>query len=406
MNKNLLVVIAVVSLFALNSPLLLVSSAFSGGTIHSNSFSATNDFCQSNAVSISNALNESNAIDNALSSQEYSINITGFVGASYVSTFEIFSIVSPATCGISVQSVNVVFSLQNSSGFAGFLVVSENATTLFPVSSQLQLNPPKSSSSVSSGNWAGYEVYNSATRPIVQYVSSDFNQATPSYPSTGCADYYTCSMSTWVGLENSAGASNGNLAQDGTWAECVNSGCTPTYVAWYEMLPGGAISCTGSNSVDIRGGDSIYASTINEAFYGSGYSNTLYDFYILDANTGTGCITTGNSYSQMSKPTYGVFIEENNEVCGAINCASLPQFGSITFTGAEIGSSGQTVVIYTYTSAGYYVQDTMKNAPTNLFGCGTYITNVGVGSVSSSSSFTATWSSSQYTPVYNSIYGC
>lgn len=84
--------------------------------------------------------------------------------------------------------------------------------------------------------------------------------------------------------------------------------------------------------------------------------------------------------------------------------ASLPKFGCVTFTSASLGYSYSDYGIYQYTSQGDDVQNVMENAPGTSPNCGSYITNVATGGVSSSNAFTTTWQSSQYTPVYNS--GC
>ena len=162
-------------------------------------------------------------------------------------------------------------------------------------------------------------------------------------------------MSTWVGLADESGAyPDAHLAQDGTTTTCVNSGCTPDYFAWYELLStsggsGAAVKCTSSNggAVTISGGDTIFASATNEAqYYGSSYDDE-YEFYIDDSTSATSCYVSGQTYSSMTVPTYADFIVENPLYCNGgttcycyyypyagTGCDSLDKFNTVPFSTA------------------------------------------------------------------------
>lgn len=351
------------------------------------------------------SIDKNSATSSAQNSEAYyTSQLSAGESAKYYSSFAIEHWTT-STCAVSLIGYNVVFSVTNSSGFVGYLVVSEYPTTLTPTGSEMQIGNPSHGSCNAPCNqiWAGYEPFGSG---LILQADSDFNQATPSYPPGGCNLHTTCLMATWVGLEDQVQASDFNLAQDGTDAQCVGSGCTPTYQAWYQMLAynngNSAIICTSSTGgkVTIHGGDNIYAATTNEAAYGSGYSASLYDFDIADSTTNTSCYSGGNSYSAMQAPDYGNFIVENPNSCVyAQGCATLPKFGSETFSNAQFyDSSAGYTTLYSAYSHGYYSKDIMQNAPNNNGVCGTYITNVATGSVSSSNTFSTTWQTSQYTP--------
>ncbi|MGH2637897.1 MAG: hypothetical protein ACRDF4_01205, partial [Rhabdochlamydiaceae bacterium] len=192
------------------------------------------------------------------------------------------------------------------------------------------------------------------------------------------------------------------------------------YYAFYERSAnasyGGVIQCTATTggSVSISGGDDIFAEVINEAAYGSGYSNSLYDFYIYDSTSSTSCYSTGNSYP-FTNPTIGAFIVENgydcyNSILYGWQCASLAQFGSVTFSGPEIYTGSTYYTLRSLDLSGFDWWDLMQNHPgvaQALGGSGctsSYVNNVDPGSVTLSNSFTATWYSSQYADFYQT--GC
>ncbi len=345
-----------------------------------------------------NVLNKTMGLDNAIDSNQYSNIATIFQNVSYASNFETGRInKSSISCSVQIQSFNVVFYVSNFSGFVGYLEISEDPVTLEPISSTFQ-NDTGQNVGVRSGNWAGHQIFENG-EPTVLAAETDFTVATPSYPSTGCADFYLCSMSTWVGLEDEAGAGDSNLVQDGVDARCQSSGCTPSYFVWYQIQANShEVSC--GSSVTINGGDLIYAYVINDQFYG--HSNTNYDFYILDATNGESCYSSNNSDPGFSQPIIADYIVENNRVC-FIDCASLPQFGQIIFTYSDFYTSSWNW-IYGYPDAPYY----MGNGHYMSIGrgeiCTDEVTDVATGSIVSSdgSSFTQTWLSSANTPSSNS----
>jgi hypothetical protein len=363
-------------------------------------------------------LNMSAAIVAALASHPINDISHTFISMMYYSTFEVghFASSAPECEGYSF-SINVVFDAYNSSGFMGYYVVTENPATYSYLGTSFQSvakgvghNNLCSSSPCDNTIWAGHEVYaNSGGTATLTESDFTFTQPAPSYPPTGCADYQTCVMSIWAGLTHDQGGGKTTftgLVQAGTDAYCYGSSPSQTsYDAFYEIdtsVSSTGVICSSSNggNVDLSAGDSVYTEVNSEAEYGQ--SNTLYDFYIYDSTSNTSCFSGANSDTQLASPHYASFIVENAVLCGPIDCASLPEFNTVTFTNAHLHVEQNSEYIYTYTSQGFDYKDVMKNAPGTYPNCGTYIKNVGVGAVSSSSSFIATWKSSKYTPGINS----
>lgn len=326
-------------------------------------------------------------------------SIFGVIAANYsnVIYYSIFDsgYSAPPACTISELRVNVVFSGSNSLGFA-YIVISENPSTLVPVGSEIQENPP-SFSTLSGPYWAGYEIYaNSGATSNVWSAQANYNELQASYPPSGCIYNYPCAVASWVGLADEKGASpDQHLAQDGIFASCSGSGCTASYSEWYEMLPAPEVNCGGTN---IHAGDSISEYTSNDVTYGG--SNTVYSFYVADETTGAYCLSDGNSYPALSSPTRGEFIVEDPQ-CGSTSPCSLAQFSTVKFFDSQIYTSGQLYYIDKFSSSGYDNQFIMKNAPVvrnNI--CGTYITNAQPGTISNPGTFSAQWVSSDFTPDY------
>jgi hypothetical protein len=391
--RRFLAIVLVISTLFLSTFFVHQSAAFTlnitaaGPT---DSTTETTNYCSAEISQQVNLINVPSARSFAQSSSFYALNAVEYNNISYYSIFEIDNYTT--ACTVSVSSVNVVFALNNSSGFVGYLVISENPSSLFPIGWQLQEGSTVHSSTNNNPIWGGYEIYgNAQASAFVSGVVTNFNQASLTTPPTGCADHNTCYMSEWVGLEDEEGGVDNNLVQDGTDA-CIGSECVNgNNAAWFELYPLGSVYCSGMN---IHPGDNIFSRVLNEGFDGG--SKSSYDFLIEDTTRNTACGANAQPYSQMQDPHYAAYIIENPPIGCTTQCPSLPKFAQITFSLAlyYVGSSNTYYPIADATSNGWDYKDVMVN-------CGT--TNVLPGTVSSES-FPDSWKSSANTPFWNS--GC
>jgi YHS domain-containing protein len=326
--------------------------------------------------SLASTLNNAKAISLANSQNEFKSEIQGYTYA-FNSIFNTWSFDS--NCNVTWQAVNVVYTLSNASGYVKTVVVTMDPELTKMVSVSEQIGKHYGSSP----NWSGYEFQGNsgATNPVYEAYNS-WSEPTVSVPYTGgCVTPQTCDVAIWAGLADAAGASNGNLAQDGTDAQvtCAHSICNNQYFAWYEFLPNNAVTCTG---VTVSHGDSISADVVNTSKPGSSYNIS-----VVDSTSSTSCSVTGYTYSAMTTPEYGDFIAERATLGSGYE--TLAKFNTPTPSpGGTIYYSGATQFITTPYGNGWYIQDTMVNSGN---------TNINLGAVTPSSTFTETWSTSSGT---------
>ena len=378
----------------------------------SGSSSAVQASCETAVAQLYSSLDRSAAVRNAVSSTYYMQGIVSYYNPTLHSIFQLASTTAPyPSCTEKVLSYNVVFTLHNIGGDgAAYLAISEYQN-LTVIGSRLQSEHYYAVNTDTA--WSGFDVKaNSGGTQAVYEAISQWHQATPSYPATGCGSSNKCNIATWVGLTDASMATSGNLEQDGTWATCTYSGgsCSNNYFAWYETCSNGcggagAVQCTASNggAVTISPGDTINAFTIDEAKIQGG-SSTLYDFYISDATSNTTCYVTGQYNSLLSSPAFAEFMVENGKEGCSSSCAPLANFGSVSFAGSQIWTSGSLSYINNFYWGAYDMANQNWNG--NYGQCsGSAVTNVDYGSgLQSSGDFTLTWDSSQYTPVWTT--GC
>ncbi len=362
--------------------------------------------CETATAATYNALDQTMAVNNAISSQEYVQGIIGYQEVTFNSIFQIDKTIAPyPTCTEQVLSFNVVFTLYNAtSRLTSNLVITENSN-LTVIGSSLQVNPGTATNY--STNWSGYVAYaNSGGTQEITKSTVEWTQPTASVPSTGCGSGSHCEISNWASLMNGSTGPNYGFEQAGTTVECEDSSgsCTNTYFAWYDSPPAMFVECSsgsgGGGAVTISGGDTINATVFNDAYFGG--NDKLYIFYVTDENSDTSCYVATTQY--MTDPTYAGFILENANVVQDYASDPLAEFGTSSFSTASITtgavSSSRTINNF-YTSA-----LEMQNSELVGSGCSaTYVDdNVLYGSLSSGGSFTETWNSSQFTPVY--VTGC
>lgn len=379
----------VLVLFTLIISSSLAASAYSleTSTISATLQAASQD-CSAAILTDARTLSTEKAVAMAQSSEQYQKAIAGNDAVIFNSLMDTWSY--DLSCNISLTNVGVVFGLRNSTGFIGWLVITESYDLSSVVSTSLQENPNSTyGSSVPGMHWAGWEFYGNSGGTATIYESEvDYTEPTPSTPPGGCANYHTCDVAVWAGLENSEGASNNILAQTGTNAQIqCNPSCVTTHQAWYEQLTAAPVYCTSFTG--IASGDSMHVTVTNEA--ANGGSNTKYDYLVNDNTQLKACSWTGVTYSSLSDPTLSAHIVEWPNICGPIDCSTLAEFPQNTIYGSMLIGGVTYGVHYAYSNGWYYHVDPMENYCSSN---SSTVVNVRTSTVNSNSGWTATWNGS------------
>jgi hypothetical protein len=381
--------------------LLVAGRGIPAGSAEVADNSAPPGTCASAIQQAYDSMNQTTATGNAQNSSEYSQGTAQIHNPTFNSIFQIEKTTVPyPTCTVRVLSNNVVFTLHNSKGvWAGYLVITEGQN-LTVIGSSLQ-NQTQSATNYST-NWSGYQASSSGTPPTytVYEAESSFTQPTVSLPSNDCGSANQCNLATWLGLEDELGAGDTHLVQAGTYGFCnyvSGSSCSSTsYEAWYQAGSSSASiicdSSTNGGSVSVSGGDSMYAYVTNEAINNGG-SDTKYDFYIDDETSSTSCSMT-ETYTSMTAPLYGAFIEENEETPQGSYYDPLAKFTGSSFSGADIYENGAFQGINGVVASSLDMHN--GNYPT----CSTYVDNIDAGTLSNPGDFSTTFNSNDYTPPY------
>lgn len=333
---------------------------------------------------IASQLDETKAKSLASSSNEFNSRTSGYT-ITYGGTVNTWTI-DKTTCNPTWDTISVVYFLTDNNG--------EHKNLVFTLDPQLtkiinidEYNARFQSSTNYDIPWSGYEFAADSTHSTtITNAYATFSVPSVSKPSgincylnTPSSTY--CDMSVWPGLEDSYGASNNHLVQDGTESivSCNSSGgsCTSSYDAWYEALPAAETVCP---SFSVSAGDSMTVQVTQE----SGTSSS-YDFSINDGSTGHTCTHTQTGYA-MTAPTLAPFINERSVTNNVRD--HLPQFSSVAISG-DINYNGVAHTIYTPYSNGYYQLNIMTSDGTST---GTQL--ISDNAVGTTGSYTATWKAS------------
>jgi hypothetical protein len=345
------------------------------------------------------------AIQCAQDSQDFGLRASRFERTAYTSSFMITK--WGINCVPLSETFNPVFSAYNQSRFAGYIVVSENPATLsvFGVGTQMHsglldycLYSSPNPTFCNNGIWAGFEGQNvhgdlsgHTISNSLTTATANFWQAQIYYPPTGCANFYTCNVAEWLGLEDAQLAyPDQNLAQIGTTATCQDSGCLQRSMAGYELYPNPLIQCDGFRGSPNQNLDIWPADELN-AYVQQGAGNN-YNFGIYDYRSQLTCISNNNYYPALSNPTHAAFELENFKDC-FYDCDSLAKFSGAGFNSAQFWDYylGRWVGIG---SANQLWKDHIVN-------CNTLNVTPGAISGSNLDSFDENWLTSQYTPYWN-----
>jgi hypothetical protein len=329
---------------------------------------------EANINSVADSLNTAQAISLAESTQQYQTYSQNYTLAfnSIANTWATYS-----SGDVNLRTVNPVFSFTNSSGFQGYLVVTENPALTAVTQVTTQTSNTKMTSYT---NWSGYTILGNsgATNPVYEAYANWYVPAASQPYSNACLLTH-CDFAIWPGLTATQNGNSG-IVQAGTDSGLYCTiGCSYYYYGWYEFYPSASVTCP---SFPVSAGDLVDTTVLNAAEYGG--SSTVYDLYVYDSSSGLTCSVTNHSYTSFTTPYYAQYIGERPSIGGSL--ARLPDFTTTTMTGDIYYSSTYTGISTPYGN-GWYYQNLMQNSG---------YTNITPGSISSSA-FSLPWSTSSGT---------
>ena len=185
---------------------------------------------------------------------------------------------------------------------------------------------------VQSSNWSGYAV--SSPTPYTDVVGSWVE------PTATCASRSTTYGSFWVGLD---GYSSNSVEQLGADSDCSRG--TPSYYAWFEMYPAASVNLS-SSTYPVKAGDTLTGTVT--------HSGTSYTLSLTDAEASGGKWTFSQPESASDANASAEWVAEAPQICFFIFCqqASLTNFGTLTFTGAQAAAGAPNAPISSFTASG------------------------------------------------------
>jgi hypothetical protein len=194
------------------------------------------------------------------------------------------------------------------------------ATRAFTTRAAAILGDPQVSS-----NWSGYAASG------LDGGTATFSDVTASWvqPKVSCTVGRSDSVAFWVGLGGASEASQ-SLEQLGTEADCDGNGGTPTYSAWWEIVPAASVRIP----LKLRPGDHVTAAVVVK-----GAAVTLFLKNVTRKSRFTKTLTP----SQPPDVSSAEWIAEAPSECNASGfCRGVPltQFGTVTFTNAAAIADG------------------------------------------------------------------
>jgi hypothetical protein len=397
-------IFAMMCLLAASSTVSVVNAASNdskGNAASTSSFSPPADSCASAIAQAYDGMDQMTAIANAEASSLYSSGVASYYQPTFNSIFQIAK--GTSSCQEDVESYNVVFVLHNSSGsIVDNLVITESQNLSVLGSSVQPDRVVNSPTTYDQPKYAGYSASPSSGGTIDTYATYiAYNQSSAGYPTGGCVSG-RCYVSTWTGLANN-GQSTGDIAQDGTTADCKGNGCTSQYFAWYETVgTGGAyVNCSSTHGgyITISTDDDIYAYVQNN-FYNGG-SDSTYTAYIEDlSNSDESCYVGDISFSAMTAPTWAEWITELPDYLGT---QPLAKFGTVSFTDQafENASTSDNISPYAaYQKTGYSYLFYFESGASCAYPCvcDDFVQNIATSSMTSSGDFKNHYLSSTNTP--------
>jgi hypothetical protein len=275
------------------------------------------------ATARASLLDQHEALQTALSSADYArvVVANGSEPRLNYSGEFVDSNVSTATCTVTPESVNVVFTVTEY-GKTTSLILAENPSLTKVVNASVQIPGP----SYGKTGWNGWDFVTPGKTAF-----AEFSLPTASVPSNsshcGGAE---CIVAVWGGLTNQAGGSNGYIAQGGAslWMVCSKDifgqwHCPVSYSGWYEWADSPPVTCTSFTPVpgNLISNLVTYNTTTNS-----------YSITIEDISKSKSCTALSPSNFSMGSPQYGNFIIEDP---GNAPHPPLAQFSSFTLVMAD-----------------------------------------------------------------------
>ncbi len=172
----------------------------------------------------------------------------------------------------------------------------------------------RSADTSTSANWAGYVVTGTAT--TYTSVTATWKEPKVSCGATDAGE----SSAFWVGLGGSSETSQA-LEQVGTSADCNPTTGSPTYYAWYELVPANSVT----TKLAVHPGDTITTSV-------NVLGGTTIELQVKNRTRGTS-FTTKLPYATPDL-TSAEWIAEAPSACDNYRCSQVPlsNFGTVSFT--------------------------------------------------------------------------
>jgi hypothetical protein len=180
----------------------------------------------------------------------------------------------------------------------------------------------RSADTSASANWAGYVVTQSGT--TYTSVTATWKEPKVSCGATDAGE----SSAFWVGLGGSSQTSQA-LEQVGTSADCNGTTGSPTYYAWYELVPANSVT----TKLVVHPGDTITTSV-------NVLGGTTIELQVKDRSSHKS-FTTKLPYAAPDLSS-AEWIAEAPSACNDYRCSQIPlsNFGTVSFTKiAAIGNS-------------------------------------------------------------------
>jgi hypothetical protein len=177
-----------------------------------------------------------------------------------------------------------------------------------------------------SSNWAGYALSGDSAPMSFKKVAGTWVQ-----PAASCAAVGGTYSAFWVGLGGLSEDSQA-LEQIGTESDCRASG-TPTYSAWYELVPAAPVELT----IKVRPGDTLSASV-------TVIGKTI---YLRLRNVTRKTLFTKTLRMAAPDVSSAEWIAEAPSSCDSRGCQALPlaNFGTVSFSRATATANGHAGTI-------------------------------------------------------------